>query len=105
MLSQVTAKHPFLLHLPLGRFLWAGLHQGTKEGEDLAAFLGHCTTKGRNQVISGLAPLDEAEHSTFYRERQNGKNITNQYIQKGIFPISGGAQGQVGWGPGQPGLI
>ena len=83
MLSQVTAKHPFLLHLPLFRFLWAGLHQGTKEGDELAAFLWHCTT-GRNQFISGLAQLDKAEHNTFYRARQNGKNI-NKYIEKRIF--------------------
>ena len=65
MLSQVTTKHPFLLHLPLLRLLWAGLHQGTKEGDELAAFLWRCTTKWRNQVIPGLAQLDEAEHNTF----------------------------------------
>ena len=107
MLSQVTAKHPFLLRLPLLWFLWAGLHQGTKEGDELAAFLWHCATKRRNQVIPvipGLAQLDKAEHNTFYRAHQNGKNITNKYIQKWIFPIPGGVQGQVGWGPGPRGM-
>ena len=109
MLSQVTAKHPFLLllqlHLPLLRFLWAGLHEGTKEAEELATLLWHCTTKGRNQFISGWAQLDQAEHHTFDRARKSWKNIANKYLQQQIFPVPGGVQGQVGWGPGQPGLV
>ena len=55
--------------------------------------------------MPGLAQLDEAEHNTFDRARQNGKNITNNYLQKWIFPIPGGDQGQVGRGRGQPGLV
>ena len=107
MLSQVTAKHPFLLllQLPLLRFLWAGLHEGTKEAEELATLLWHCTTKGRNQFISGWAQWDQAEHHTFDRARKSGKNIANKYLQQQIFPVPGGVQGQVGWGPGQPGLV
>ena len=105
MLSQVTAKHPLLLHLPLFPLLWAGLHHGTKEGEELAALLWHCTTKGRNQFISGLAPVDEAEHSTFYRAPQNGKNMMSKCVPKWIFPNPGEVQGQTGWGPGQPGPV
>ncbi len=150
MLSQVTAKHPSLLllqlHLPLLRFLWAGLHEGTKEAEELATLLWHCTTKGRNQFISGWAQWDQAERKhilqsaskrqehcqhcilqgfehlpkpsfslptqrdqaerhTFYRARKSGKNIANKYIQQRIFPVPGGLQGHVGWGPGQPGLV
>ena len=109
MLSQVTAKHPFLLllllQIPLLRFLWAGLHEGTKEAEELATLLWHCTTKGRNQFISGWAQWDQAEHHTFDRARKSGKNIANKYLQQQIFPVPGGVQGQVGWGPGQPGLV
>ena len=55
--------------------------------------------------MPGLAQLDEAEHNTFDRAHQNGKNITNNYLQKRIFPIPGGAQDQVGRGRGQPGLV
>ena len=66
MLSQVTAKHPFLLllqlHLPLLRFLWAGLHEGTKEAEELATLLWHCTTKGRNQFISLSKRQEHCQH-------------------------------------------
>ncbi len=41
MLSQVTAKHPFLEDPPLFQFLfgWSGLHEGTKEGDELAVLL------------------------------------------------------------------
>ena len=107
MLSQVTAKHPFLLlrHLPLLRFLWAGLREGTKEADELAALLWHCTTQGRNQFISRWAQRDQAECHTFYRARKSGKNIANKYIQQRTFPVPGGVQGHVGWGPGQPGLV
>lgn len=41
MLSQVTAKHPFLQDPPLFQFLfgWARLHECSKEGDELAVFL------------------------------------------------------------------
>ena len=43
--------------------------------------------------------------NTCYKAHQSGKNIANKYLQQQIFPIPGGVQGQVEWGPGQPGLV
>lgn len=47
MLSQVAAEHPFLQDPPLFQLLfrWARLHECTKEGDELAVFFRHCTTK------------------------------------------------------------
>ena len=81
------------------------LREGTKEADELATLLWHCTTQGRNEFISRWDQWDQAERHTFYRARKSGKNIANKYIQQRIFPVPGGLQGHVGWGPGQPGLV
>lgn len=88
MLSQVTAKHPFLLllqlHLPLLRFLWAGLHEGTKEAEELATLLWHCTTKGRNQFISGWAQWDQAERKHMLQSASKRQEHCQHCILQGF---------------------
>ena len=88
MLSQVTAKHPFLLLLQLQllllRFLWAGLHEGTKEAEELATLLWHCTTKGRNQFISGWAQCDQAERKHMLQSTSKRQEHCQHCILQGF---------------------
>ena len=69
----------------------------------LPRFFGAAQQNGENRSFQVW--LSWTRPSTTHLTRQNGKNITNKYIQKRIFPIPGGAQGQVGWGRGQPGLV
>ena len=88
MLSQVTAKHPSLLllqlHLPLLRFRWAGLHEGTKEAEELATLLWHCTTKRRNQFISGWAQCDQAERKHILQSASKRQEHCQHCILQGF---------------------
>ena len=63
MLSQVTAKHPFLQDPPLFQLLfrWARLHECTKEGDELAVFFRHCATKWKKTLH---LRFDKAKHDT-----------------------------------------
>jgi len=37
---------------------------------------------------------------------QESDEVLEQAVQRGCgYPILGGAQGQIGWGPGQPGVV
>ena len=69
----------------------------------LPRFFGAAQQNGENRSFQVW--LSWTRPSTTQSRRQNGKNNTNKYIQKRIFPIPGGDQDQDGWGRGQPGLV